>query len=183
MKLEIETERLRLRSYEASDLDAVHRVWSDPLVTKFIRPGWTPTREEVASYFQRVQERWAQDGWGQLAVVLKEEDSLIGYCGFKYVEETPEIELLYGLAQPYWGRGFTTEAAGACLRYVFENTKLNRIIALAYPNNKGSWRVMEKIGMKYEKMAHHYNAELVYYVITRDEFRPDASAVYVVRRK
>lgn len=181
--MEIETERLRLRSYEASDLDALHRVWSDPLVTKFIRPGWTPTREEVASYFQRVHERWAQGGWGQLAVVLKEENSLIGYCGFKYVEETPEIELLYGLERAYWGRGFTTEAAWACLRYVFENTELARIVALAWPENKGSWRVMEKIGMKYEKMAHHYNADLVYYAIEKEEFRPDASAVYVVRRK
>lgn len=180
-KLSIETERLCLRSYEPEDLEPLYEIWNDAEVTKYIRQNWHPTREDVAKYFEAVRERWAKRGFGQLAMTLKETGELIGYCGFKFVEETPEVELLYGSAKRFWGQGYMTEAARACLRYAYENTELDRIVALAWPENKGSWRVMEKVGMRYEKMAHHYNTDLVCYTITRDEFRHGAEP-YVLRR-
>jgi RimJ/RimL family protein N-acetyltransferase len=179
-KLEIETERLRLRSYEPEDFEPLYQLWTDAEVMKYIRPGWTPTRQEVTDYFERVKKRWGERGFGHIAATLKESGEFIGYCGFQYVEETPEVELLYGLAQPYWRKGYTTELARACLRWVFGNTKLDRIIALANPENVGSWRVMEKVGMRYEKMAHHYDADLVYYAIERDEYRP-GDETYILR--
>jgi RimJ/RimL family protein N-acetyltransferase len=181
-KVEIETERLRLRSFVPEDFEPMHRLWNDAEVMKYIRPGWTPSREEVVAYFERVKTRWGERGFGHLATTLKETQEFIGYCGFQYVEETPEVELLYGLARPYWRQGYTTELARACLRWAYENTKLDRIIALANPENVGSWRVMEKIGMKYEGMAHHYDADLVCYVMTREKYQPDP-APYTLRHR
>jgi ribosomal-protein-alanine N-acetyltransferase len=179
-RIEIETARLLLRTFEPDDFEPLYSLWNKEEVTRYIRPGWKPTREDIQNYLDRTQKRWDERGFSHLAMTLTETGELIGYCGFQYVEETPEVELLYGLDPPYWNHGYVTEAARACLRFIFENTKLERIIALSYPQNKGSWRVMEKVGMKYEKMAHHYNAELLCYAITRDEFE-DSSETYALR--
>lgn len=166
---EIETERLTLRMFAPEDAEAFHRIWNDPVVMKYI-DGWRPTLEEARAGMTRLVQHWRDKGFGQWAVVLRAEGTLIGYVGFKYLEQTPEIELLYGIDAPYWNKGYTTEAARACLRYIFENTEHRRIVALAEPENVGSWRVMEKLGMKREKIARYYNQDLVYYAILREEF-------------
>jgi ribosomal-protein-alanine N-acetyltransferase len=87
-----------------------------------------------------------------------------------FLEGTPEIELAYGLAKPYWGSGFATEAARACLRYGFAEMKLERIVAVVNPGNVASQRVLEKLGMKYTRDVHHYDADLMYYEISSTEY-------------
>ncbi|MBV9211765.1 MAG: GNAT family N-acetyltransferase, partial [Acidobacteria bacterium] len=128
------------------------------------------------------QKRWDELGFSHLAMTLKESGKLIGYCGFQYVEETPLVELLYGLDPPYWNQGYVTEASRACLRFIFEQTELERIVALSYPENTGSWRVMEKVGMTFEQMERHYDADLKLYAITRGEFKKGSEA-YALRRR
>ncbi len=76
------------------------------------------------------------------------------------------------LDTPYWGKGLATEAAQASLRYGFEALKLDRIVALAYPENLASQRVMEKIGMHYEKTADYHGITAVWYAITANQFQP-----------
>lgn len=165
---QIETERLTLRMFAPEDAEDFHRIWNDPVVMKYI-DGWRPTLEEARAGMTRLVQHWRKHGFGQWAVLLKEEGKIIGYVGFKHLDKTPEVELLYGIDEPYWNKGYTTEAARACLRYIFENTGLQRVVALAEPENIGSWRVMEKLGMKREKIATYYNQELVYYAILREE--------------
>jgi RimJ/RimL family protein N-acetyltransferase len=166
---EIETQRLVLRMFTPEDAEPLHRIWNDPVVMKYIE-GWNPSLEEAQNIMTRLVEGWRERGFGQWAVVHQEEGRLIGYAGFKYLEQTPEVELVYGIDKPYWSMGYTTEAARACLRYVFEHTALDRIVAVARPENIGSWRVMEKLGMRREKIARYYNHDLVYYAILREEF-------------
>ena len=163
---QIETERLILRMFSPDDAETFQRIWNDPLVMKYIE-GWRPSLEESRAVMTRLLERWREQGFGQWAIVHKEEGKPIGYAGFKYLDNTPEVELLYGVDAPYWNQGYTTEAASACLHYVFEHTALDRIVAVAEPENTGSWRVMEKLGMKREKIARYYNQDLVYYAIER----------------
>lgn len=166
---EIETERLRLRMFTPEDAETFHRIWNDAEVMKYIN-GWRPSLEECRAAMTRLVERWRENGFGQWAIVLKDEGNLVGYVGFKHLDKTEEIELLYGLDKPYWNRGYTTEAGRACLRFIFENTGVDRIVAVAVSENTGSWRVMEKLGMKREKIARYYNEDLVYYAILREEF-------------
>jgi RimJ/RimL family protein N-acetyltransferase len=71
----------------------------------------------------------------------------IDRCGLQFIHVTPEIEVTYGLAKTHWRKGLASEAARACLRYGFEQLKLNRIYALAEPGNTGSHRVMERVGI------------------------------------
>jgi RimJ/RimL family protein N-acetyltransferase len=179
---EIETHRLRLRMFTIEDAEAFHQLWHDPEVMKYIDPSSNPTLEEARAAMSRHLARWREQGFGLWVVVLKEDAQVIGYCGFMRLEETPEVELLYGIAKAYWNTGLTTEASRACLRYIFENTKLDRIVAVARPQNAGSYRVMEKVGMKYEKNAHHYGNDMVYYSISRADYQPD-DATYILREQ
>jgi RimJ/RimL family protein N-acetyltransferase len=177
----IETERFLLRPFVTDDVDELHRLWNDPDQLRFIRPGWTPPREQIEALVERVNKLWAEKGFGQLAVVPLAEGKLVGYCGFKFLDDTDEVELLYGVWKAYWGQGITTETARACLRYAFEETGLERVVAVASAGNVGSWRVMEKVGMRYEKIARYYETDLKYYVIERESYRPD-DATYTLRK-
>lgn len=80
--------------------------------------------------------------------------------------------------------GLASEAARACLRYGFEELKLERIYALADPGNTGSHRVMERVGMTYDKTEYYkddlYEGDLVYYIIERNDYQSDGS-IYQLR--
>jgi ribosomal-protein-alanine N-acetyltransferase len=71
----------------------------------------------------------------------------------------------------YWGMGLGTEAASAALKYGFEVAKLERVVAVAKPENIASRRVMEKVGMNYEKDAYFYNNNVVYYSISQEAYQ------------
>lgn len=167
---EIETERLRLRMFTPEDAETFHRIWNDEKVMEYIGDDWRPSLEDSRNLMVMLLERWRERGFGEWAIVLKDEGTVIGYVGFKYLDNTPEVELLYGLDSPYWNKGYTTEACRACLRFIFEHTEVDGVVAVASPENVGSWRVMEKLGMRREKIARYYNKDLVYYAILREEF-------------
>ncbi len=84
-------------------------------------------------------------------IELKNEKKIIGTCGFiDYEENHHKAELAYALSPNYWGQGFATEAAKACIRYGFERLQLNRIAAGCHASNAQSERVMKRLGMQYE---------------------------------
>jgi ribosomal-protein-alanine N-acetyltransferase len=116
-------------------------------------------------------ENWQKYHFGVWAVVYKNNKKLIGHCGFKFLENTQEIQLGYLLMKSYWGRGLGTEAASAALKYGFEVAEIEKIVAIAKPENVASRRVMEKVGMRYEKNAYYYNNHVVYYGITQEAYQ------------
>jgi len=176
---EIETARLLLRMFSQDDLGDLSRIYADADVMRYLS-GHPLTREESAGWLKYFLSGWESYGFGWWAVVLKESGKLIGHCGLQFINVTPEVEVTYGLAKPYWRKGLASEAARACLRYGFEQLKLDRIYALAEPGNVGSHRVMERVGMRYDKTEYYkddwYEGDLIYYVISREEYRPDSSA-------
>ncbi len=182
---EIETARLRLRAFAHEDLEAFAALRADAGVMRYIGLGGVygpQTREQAAGWLERNERRWREHGLGMWAVVEKENDGgLLGWCGLGRLEDTETIEVGYGLAPRAWGRGLATEAARASLRFAFEELALPRVVAVANPDNAASRRVMEKLGMTYVRLAHHYGASLAFYEILRENFRPDASP-YVLHR-
>jgi RimJ/RimL family protein N-acetyltransferase len=180
---EIETARLLLRMFSQDDLDDLSRIYADADVMRYLS-GHPLTREETAGWLKYFLAGWEDYGFGWWAVVLKESGALIGHCGLQFIHVTPEIEVTYGLSAAYWRKGLASEAARACLRYGFEELKLDRIYALADPGNIGSHRVMERVGMKYDKTEYYkddlYEGDLIYYVISGEEYRADESP-YSVR--
>ena len=166
----LETERLRFRRLTWDDLDEMVAMRSDPEVARYMGGEKIRTREFNETRLKFYLDCYDKFGFGMMATIYKPDDKLIGWCGLQPLEDTGETEVGYGFIKDYWGRGLATEAARAWLDYGFNVANLERIVAVAVPENKPSWQVMEKCGMKYERNETHYGADLVFYSITRDEF-------------
>jgi len=166
----IETERLLLRPFVEEDLAVLTRLRSDPEVARYIGGATMQSPEAIAKRFRFYMDCYARHGFSMMPAIRKTDKAFVGWGGLQPLEETGEIEVGYGFDKPFWGCGYATELAAAWLRYGFEEVKLPRIISVAIPENAASRHVMEKLGMKYEKSATHYNSDCVFYSITREEF-------------
>lgn len=149
----VETKRLVLRQFRLSDLDAMNHIFGDPEVMRFGDGVQTP--EWVHNWLCHCLENYRQKtGIGSWAVVEKNSTRVIGYCGLFYFPDIcgqPEMEIGYRLARSYWGYGYATEAAQAICDYAFNTLDLSRLISMIDPQNVSSIRVVEKLGMHYEK--------------------------------
>jgi len=173
---EIETERLMLRQATKVHLnDWAERVFADSEVIRYMpKRDMTPyARAERA--LNNYDKLWTQHKVGGWVITDKVDGQLVGSCEIEYLNETNEYELGYALSKAYWGKGIATETARAATRFGFESALLDRIIAVVVPENAASWHVLEHIGFVYEKEAHYYDLDVVYYAISRDKFRADDS--------
>lgn len=188
MNFSIETERLRLRPFTLADLPALRSMRAKEEVSRYLGTAALQTPEFIAERLRLYLECYRRYGFGMAAVEQKSGADLIGWSGIQPLEfgwegkhladdaddEATEIEVGYGFDTPHWGKGYATEVAAAWLRYGFEHARLARIVAVASPENKGSWHVMEKLGMKYETTEQRYGSPCVFYAISRAEFAPHA---------
>lgn len=165
----LETNRLFLRRMNETDTDAVFAMRSDMDVMRFIRPVQTK-RAEAQNWINLISSRWETEKIGFCALIEKSSKKFIGWCGLWRLIETDEIEVGYAVFKEFWGKGYAVEASEAFLNYGFNELNLEKIVAVANPENQNSRRVMEKIGMKYDYIGKFYERDLVHYSITRDEF-------------
>lgn len=178
---EIETARLRMRPLRLDDLDAIHGIWVDPGVRKYLWDDEVIPRGTAESVLVQSTERFESRGFGIWAMIHRERGALIGFCGFWQFDGEHGFEILYGLARPYWGMGLATEAARAAIRYGFE-AGLDRVVASADTENAASLRVMQKAGMGYEKRVLRGGRDQTYYALSREAYEPD-DAPYALRRR
>jgi len=167
---EIETARLYLRMFTLDDLNELAPIFADADVVRYLGTGKPVGRAETETALASMIRHWEQHGFGRLAVIHKEERKLIGFGGLRSLFGIPE--LVYLLAKPYWGVGLATEIARASLKYGFEERRFGHIVAVTKPENLASQRVMEKVGMHFEKYARYYDIDVVQYTLSREEFRP-----------
>lgn len=160
---EIRTDRLFLRRFCKEDLEDYARIMCDYEVGKWFPKGDSYTPEEAKRSLNNILEHWDEHGFGIWAVTDKEKRVLLGRCGLNLISETAEIEVDFVLARESWGKGYATEAAKAALSWGFNVLKLDRIIALAKPENVASRRVIEKIGMHCKKDAEYWGIVCAYY--------------------
>ncbi|TBL80008.1 N-acetyltransferase [Paenibacillus thalictri] len=148
--MRLETTRLMIRELTAEDAADVHEYASNADVARYMI--WGPnTEEETAQFIDRaieMQRQQPRTGY-EMAVVSKENGKLLGGCGI-YIYAHLQGEIGYCFNPLYWGQGFASEAAKALLQFGFKDLGLHRIYATCRPENKGSAKVMEKIGMTYE---------------------------------
>jgi ribosomal-protein-alanine N-acetyltransferase len=166
----LETERLLIRRFTPNDLEKLIQTRSDPEVSKYL--GGQELQNSVAlkkrlDFYLDCYEKF---GFGMCAMIWKLTGEMIGSSGIQPLEDTGEIEVGYSVVKEFWRQGIGFECARAWLEYGFENAALERIVAVTYPGNIGSRRILEKCGMKYEKIETHYNFECVFYGISREEF-------------
>ncbi len=169
--LEIQTPRLRLRPYVEADVDALHALWIDPDVRRWLRDDKIISREQAEQEVREAIARFGTHGFGEWVVEPRGEARAIGFCGLRFVAGTPEIEILYGLAPDRWGQGLATEAARAVLRFGFEQCGLARVTGNADAPNAASVRVLEKLGMRFERRELRGDLDLVFYGYALEDFR------------
>lgn len=167
----METLRLCLRHFTPADTDELHHIYSYPDLFKYMSNEKPIFREQTQALIHSLTDNWRYHKFGVWAIVSKQNQKLIGHCGFKFLEKTGEIQIGYLLHPHYWGRGLATEAATAALRYGFEVANFGRIVAIAKPENWASRCIMEKLGMDYKKDAYYYNTNVVYYSLSREEYQ------------
>ena len=171
MELPLETERLRIRLFRLEDAERLHTVFGDPEVMARIQAGPSPSLEVTRQRLATIMEHQDKNGFSLWALIGKGSEVLIGVCGLILVEwRGPEVELAYEIGRGFWGKGYATEAAKACLKFGFENLKLSCIIALTDADHFASRRVIEKIGMKNDGITHYYGRSLVQYSAMSREY-------------
>jgi [ribosomal protein S5]-alanine N-acetyltransferase len=141
------TERLELRAFEPSDLDALHAVNGDPEVTRFMKPYPTVEHTRRALDVHVCEARAGRPAFW--AVIEHSSGDLIGDAGVGLVDGIgPEFELGYALGTQWWGRGYATEAARAVRDYALGELALPEMLALVRPDNMASIKIVEKLGME-----------------------------------
>lgn len=141
----LETDRLRLRPLVPEDAEALGEAFADPYALRFYPRMRDPA--EVRAWIERWRERYARDGLGLWAAVLRETGELVGDAGLVWqrVEGRPELEVGYHVAARHRGRGLATEAARACRDFAFAHTRAPRVGSLVDPANAASRRVASRV--------------------------------------
>lgn len=146
------TRRLILRDFVYDDWQVVHAYHQQPRYLRYYeQDGSTP--QETQAFIQMFLDHQAADPRSkfQLAVILKENELLIGNCGLRLKKAGARTgDIGYELNPDYWGRGFATEAARAIVKFGFEEVQLHRIWSWCVADNVASARVLEKVGLQLE---------------------------------
>jgi RimJ/RimL family protein N-acetyltransferase len=170
----IETDRLLLRPFRESDLDAYAAIMADPRVMRFM----DGPQDRTAAWrgMAGCLGHWALRGYGLWAAEERASGELIGRIGLINPEGWPGLEVGWLLARSRWGRGYATEGARAALGHAFGVLGADRVISLIKPRNAASIRVAERLGERFERKIEFFGGETLVYGIDRPD-RPSPTAI------
>lgn len=159
----LKTKRLTLREFELSDAKSLYELNSDPEVIKYT--GDPPFKNiEEAKEFILNYNHYKKYGFGRWAVILNSTNEFIGWCGIKYTKEKDEHDIGFRFFRKYWGHGYASESAAACVDYAYNTLNIKKLYGRAMKENIASIRVLEKIGMKYSHDFKFDNTDGVVYI-------------------
>lgn len=155
--MELSTDRLILRPIEEKDAVALHPLINDADVAAGMLSIPHPyPRDVLAPWITLVRKASERKERIELAIVLKQTGLPVGACSLSaisWVHQTAEIG--YWLGRKYWGKGIMTEAVRCLIDYAFEDLDLERIEGRCFAHNRGSAKVLEKVGFEYEGCGRH----------------------------
>ena len=185
MKSYIETERLYLRQWQASDFVVFAAMNADPEVMKYFPKLLSATVSDIIA--NKCQQLIEENGWGFWALSLKEgsdnNDAFIGFVGLNQTHAdmsfAPCIEIAWRLRKEFWGQGYATEAARASLGFAFSELALDEVVAFTAVINQRSQLLMARIGMTDTQdnfyhpalESNHRLAEHVLYKLNRQQWQ------------
>jgi ribosomal-protein-alanine N-acetyltransferase len=167
MSMELRSARLALRPLAPTDRDALHRLWIDPDVRRFLWDDRVIDLPTVDDVIARSAELFATEGFGLYALEPPGEPTLLGVCGmYRFPDREPEV--IYSLARDCWGRGYATEASRVVIADAFERLGFPSVLARTDTPNHASIRVMERLGMRFAGERVENGLPTVSYTLTRD---------------
>lgn len=164
---ELTTERLRLIPFAMEHLEGLYEINADPDVMRYIRP--VQTKDEVENWITGQQSAWAKYGFGWWAIVHRDTQAVIGAACLQHLAhlETNPLEIGWRLRPAAQGKGYATEAGRAAMAFAFNVIGVSKLMSVAHPENVGSTRVMERLGMTYVGIQTHYDVPCATYEIYR----------------
>lgn len=166
---ELTTARLRMRPFRRGDATRLHALFVEDAVRRHLWDGEVIPWETSAAVVQGSLENDAVRGIGMWTLRLRADEAFAGFCGFRPLAGTEDLEILYAVGEGFAGRGFATEAARAAVDWLFAtHAAIPRVVAGADPPNAPSFHVMRKLGMS--QVARPSAAEgkqVVWYELTR----------------
>ena len=147
------SERIRLREFRDSDLDALAAMVADnEQMTFYPQP---KTRAEAAAWIRRNREFYETHGFGSWLIELLPVSDFAGYCGIRplKLDGVAEVEIAWHVHKQFWNQGVATEAATMACATAATRFGISRLIAVVHPDHVASRRVAERIGMRAERTA------------------------------
>lgn len=150
--LELETERLRLRPLNGNDAAFILELLNEPSFIRNIADRGVRTVEDARRYILTGPvSSYEKFGFGLYAAELKDSLIPIGMCGLLKRDSLDDVDIGFALLPRFWSKGYALEAARVVMAYGRQTLRLRRIVAITAPNNQSSARVLEKLGLRYEK--------------------------------
>jgi len=181
---EIECKDIILREFLLEDLDAIYALTLQPEITDFL-PDWIAIKEQRREWlikYELVENNEFIEAVPnvtnintyilRLGIILKETNELIGWIcsGLKDELPPPNREIGYAISKYYRGKGYTTQAAQGLTKYLFENTNIDVLNAIALTHNTPSNRVIQKCGFHLNGNIQIENHEYYYYKLSKSEW-------------
>ena len=166
----LETPRLYLREITVEDAENAYLLNLDPEVVKYTGDLPFVNVEEARTFLQNY-DHYKKYQFGRWAVISKSDDQFLGWCGLKYTAELNEYDIGFRLSKKFWNLGYATEAAKACIKLGFEKYHFNEIVGRAMKENVASIKVLEKIGLRYDKPFDFDGNEGVIYKLTKSDWK------------
>lgn len=146
LKLLFTTERLFGRQLIAGDLSEMLIVYGDIDAMTWVDDGDPLSLEDALRWIDITQLNYDRYGYGMTAILDKDTEAIIGFCGLVHPNGQKEVEIKYALKREFWGKGIATEAVCAMRDYGRRVHGIEHIIATTAPENKASHAVLEKSG-------------------------------------
>lgn len=177
----VETERLILRRWLASDAPAMEAIWREPEVWDALQPNRPYDPQQWRSMLDRHVRHWDVHGFGLWAVTTADEPQPMGWVGASHPTFVPElageVEIGWTLRPALWGRGLATEAAIAATAAAFGELPNDRVISLIHPRNERSMAVAHRLGMSRagEATPPDLGEPLIIYALSRSSWSSSSS--------
>ena len=147
--LRLDTGRCVLRYPRLEDAAQMLPAFASHSFPRYVPLGRVTSAEQVAQWITGSQERWARGKAYAWALELAEDGALAGQVTLARRPEAGTWALAYWTHPDHWGQGYATEAAGRAMDFAFQELGATRVWAGVTPQNAGSRRVLEKLGMTY----------------------------------
>lgn len=150
----IETDRLVLSKLSPDDAPFILELLNDPSFLRFIGDKGVRTLDDAREYIRKgPADSYERHGFGLYLTRLKADGVPIGICGLVKRDSLEDVDVGFAFLPQFWSRGYAYESASAVLRYGREVIGLDRIVAVVDPANQSSIRLLEKVGLRYDRMV------------------------------
>ncbi|MGB7921742.1 MAG: GNAT family N-acetyltransferase [Pyrinomonadaceae bacterium] len=149
----LETERLNLRQLTTGDAEFILELLNEPSFLRNIGDKGVRTIDDAVQYILTGPvESYERLGFGLWMVELKGSQTPIGLCGLVKRDALPDADIGYAFLPRFWSRGYAYESASAVMRYAIDVLGQKRLLAITNQDNTGSIKVLEKLGLKFDRM-------------------------------